>query len=53
MAASDPEICVMRFDNETGKGDHQHVGERQTEYRFTSLDRLMEDFWEEVERWQR
>ncbi|TLZ12398.1 MAG: hypothetical protein E6K34_17835 [Gammaproteobacteria bacterium] len=21
--------CVLRFDNEAGKGDHEHVGERQ------------------------
>ena len=21
--------CVLRFDNEAGKGDHKHVGERQ------------------------
>ena len=20
------EVCVLRFDNETGKGDHKHVG---------------------------
>lgn len=23
------EICVLRFDNETGKGDHKHVGDAE------------------------
>src|SRR6266853_479353 len=47
------EVCVLRFDNETGKGDHKHVGETEVPYRFTTLDRLIEDFWNEVEGWQR
>lgn len=47
------ELCVLRFDNETGKGDHQHVGEIEAPYRFTTLARLIEDFWNEVEQWQR
>jgi hypothetical protein len=47
------EVCVLRFDNETGKGDHKHVGETEVTYRFTTLERLIEDFWNEVEQWQR
>ena len=47
------EVCVLRFDSETGKGDHKHVGEIEVPYRFTTLDRLIEDFWNEVEGWQR
>jgi hypothetical protein len=31
--------CVLRFDNETGKGDHKHVGEIEAPYRFTTLGR--------------
>jgi Family of unknown function (DUF6516) len=46
------EICVLRFDNETGKGDHRHLGETETPYRFTTLAQLVTDFWDEVERWQ-
>lgn len=45
------EVCVVRFDNETGKGDHQHVGDREVAYEFASLDRLLADFWNEIERW--
>lgn len=47
------EICVLRFDNETGKGDHKHVREIEVPYRFTTIERLIEDFWNEVEQWQR
>lgn len=45
-------VSVLRYDNEAGKGDHKHVGERETAYRFTSLDRLQADFWRDVERWR-
>jgi hypothetical protein len=47
------EVCVLRFDNETGKGDHKHVGAVEVRYVFTSLAQLVTDFWDEVERWER
>ncbi len=25
-------VCVLRFDNETGKGDHKHVEENESSY---------------------
>ena len=25
------DVCVLRFDNEAGKGDHMHIGGRETE----------------------
>jgi hypothetical protein len=45
-------VCVLRFDNETGKGDHKHVGDRQVPYRFTTLERLVTDFWDGIEAWR-
>jgi Family of unknown function (DUF6516) len=42
-------VCVLRYDNEAGKGDHRHVRERQTPYRFADLDTLLADFWADVE----
>jgi hypothetical protein len=42
------ETCVLRYDNETGKGDHIHLGEREVPYHFTTLDQLVEDFWADV-----
>jgi hypothetical protein len=44
------EVCVLRYDNETGKSDHKHLGGRELPYDFTSLDRLVEDFWADVAR---
>jgi hypothetical protein len=43
--------CVMRFDNESGKGDHRHQGSREFAYDFRSLDDLEIDFWNEVWKW--
>jgi hypothetical protein len=43
---------VIRYDNEAGKGDHRHVGEREKAYRFVDLDRLMADFERDIARWQ-
>ena len=36
--------CLVRYDNEAGKGDHRHYGKREDAYQFESLDRLIEDF---------
>jgi hypothetical protein len=47
------EACIIRFDNETGKGDHKHIAEEQVPYTFTSLVRLIEDFWTAIEAWER
>jgi hypothetical protein len=45
------EVCVLRFDNESGKGDHKHIGTRQVPYAFTSLMQLVADFWSEIDNW--
>jgi hypothetical protein len=42
--------CLVRYDNETGKGDHRHVGDREEPYRFVSLDQLLADFMRDVRR---
>ena len=43
--------CVLRYDNETGKGDHRHFGVSQSAYRFTSPDQLVADFMNDIARW--
>jgi Family of unknown function (DUF6516) len=43
--------CVLRYDNEAGKGDHKHVGESQISYAFVNLRRLETDFFEDVRQW--
>lgn len=44
--------CVMRYDNEAGKGDHKHLGNLELPYRFVGLEKLQADFWADVEDWQ-
>ena len=41
--------CVMRYDNEAGKGDHRHVGDKEYEYQFEDAEKLLADFWTDVE----
>lgn len=45
-------VCVLRYDNEAGKGDHRHSGKVEAGYNFVSADRLVADFFEDVRRWQ-
>lgn len=42
---------VVGFDNERGKGDHMHIGQREEFYEFRSLAQLRKDFWMEVNKW--
>lgn len=45
-------VCVLRYDNETGKGDHKHVAGREVGYHFIDLITLQADFWNDVEAWR-
>ena len=45
-------VCLLRYDNEAGKGNHKHVGEREVPYRFTDLAALQADFWKDVAEWR-
>ena len=45
-------ISRVRYDNERGKGDHRHIGNEEFDYVFTSVERLLEDFRSDVERWE-
>ncbi len=40
--------CLLRYDNEAGKGDHKHIGDRQVSYHFHGLEALQNDFWRDV-----
>jgi len=44
---------VVGYDNERGKGDHKHLGDRQLPYRFSTVAQLIADFWDDVSRWTR
>lgn len=43
--------CVLRYDNERGKGDHRHFDGVESPYSFTSPDQLMSDFNADILRW--
>ncbi|MDP2369698.1 DUF6516 family protein [Rhodoferax sp.] len=44
-------VCVVRYDNEVGKGDHRHVGAAENAYTFSTPERLIVDFQNDIARW--
>ena len=45
------DVSVLRYDNETGKGDHRHDGSAEWPYSFSTPERLIADFLRDIERW--
>lgn len=45
--------CLVRYDNETGKGDHKHLGEDEVDYQFVDIDTLLKDFQHDIYRCQK
>ena len=45
------DTCVMRYDNEAGKGDHKHFDEEHVPFDFVDLDGLLSEFDADVNRW--
>lgn len=43
--------CVLRYDNERGKGDHRHTEAGEEPYEFSTPGQLMSDFEADVARW--
>ena len=43
--------CLVRYDNETGTGDHRHVEGREVPYRFVSVSKLRRDFEAAIRRY--
>jgi hypothetical protein len=41
---------VVGYDNEAGKGDHRHRGDREEPYAFQSVEQLVADFEADVAR---
>jgi hypothetical protein len=44
--------CLIRYDNEVGKGDHKHESEEEIPYLFTTPQALLNDFWNDVDNWR-
>lgn len=43
--------CVLRYDNEAGKGDHRHLEDTESPYAFTTPEQLIADFQRDIQRW--
>lgn len=39
---------IIGYDNEAGKGDHRHYRDREERYSFTTMEKLVADFWNDV-----
>ena len=49
-----PDRCLVRYDNERGKGDHRHYSDREGDheenYSWTSVRSLITDFKADIEK---
>jgi hypothetical protein len=43
---------LLRYDNETGKRDHTHIGGKEAPYGFSTPNALLDDFWNDVDDWR-
>ena len=44
---------TVRYDNETGKGDHRHKRDQEEPYQFKDVDTLVADFLKDIEKERR
>ena len=45
--------CIVRYDNETRKGDHRHIRGQEEPYQFTDVENLVADFLKDIEKARR
>lgn len=41
---------MVGYDNERDKGDHQHIGDQEVPYKFTTPERLIDDFLGDIDK---
>ena len=41
---------IVGYDNERGKGDHKHLLDVETRYKFVSVEKMVADFLADIER---
>jgi len=41
-------VCVLRYDNEAGKGNHLHINGQELSYCFVSYEQLLKDFFAHI-----
>ncbi len=44
-------VCVLRYDNESGKGDHCHFNDVESDFAFTNPTDLIAAFQADIARW--
>jgi len=42
--------CVLRYDNERGKGDHKHIHGLEIKIQFSTLEALFDEFQNDMKR---
>ena len=42
--------CVLRYNNEAGKGNHVHIDGQEISYNFVSTEQLVDDFFAQIKR---
>jgi hypothetical protein len=45
--------CVVRYDNEAGKGDHRHFSAKESTYAFRTPEKPIAEFQDDIARWNR
>ena len=45
-----PGLRQVGYDNERGKGDHRHIGDREVPYPFTTPEKLIDDFLGDIDK---
>ncbi len=43
-------LCVLRYDNESGKGDHRNFRGKESRFAFEGVDKLLASFQRDIER---
>ena len=41
--------CLVRYDNEKGKGDHRYIHGEEIPYRFQNVETLINDFLQDIQ----
>jgi hypothetical protein len=44
--------CVLRYDNEAGKGNHLHLNHQEMHYHFVSIEQLIDNFFAQIKQWE-
>lgn len=47
-----PDKRIIAYDNERPKGDHRHYAELEQAYRFTTVEKLVNDFFTDVQQYR-